>query len=194
MGMLYYTPQIWCSDNTDAIDRTRIQYGTSFMYPVSSMGAHVSAVPNEQTGRTVSLNTRAVVAMGGTFGYELDPAKLSEEEKEQIRSQVREYHKYADLINHGLYYRLSNPHEDEIAAWEMFSEDGKEALISVVCLAVHGNMTVNYVRLRGLKKDCFYRDEATGVVYPANALMQIGLPVPVEMGEYQSYRWHFVKV
>ena len=76
----------------------------------------------------------------------------------------------------------------------MFAEDGREALISAVCLAVHGNMTVNYVRLRGLKKDCFYRDEETGRVYPANALMQIGLPIPVEMGEYNSYRWHFVKV
>ena len=194
MGMLYYTPQIWCSDNTDAIDRTRIQYGTSFLYPVSSMGAHVSAVPNEQTGRTVSLKTRAVVAMGGTFGYELDPARLSAEEKEQIRAQVREYHKYAELINHGLYYRLSNPAEDAIAAWEMFAEDGSEALISVVCLEVHGNMTVNYVRLRGLKKDCFYRDEETGRVYPANALMQIGIPVPVEMGEYNSYVWHLVRV
>ena len=194
LGMLYYTPQIWCSDNTDAIDRTRIQYGTSFVYPVSSIGAHVSAVPNEQTGRTASLQTRAVVAMGGTFGYELDPKKLSSEEKDTIRRQVEEYHKYAELINHGLYYRLSNPTEDAIAAWEMFAEDASEALISVVCLEVHGNMTVNYVRLRGLKKDCFYRDEATGTVYPANALMQIGLPVPVEMGEYRSYQWHFVKV
>ena len=194
LGMLYYTPQIWCSDNTDAIDRTRIQYGTSFVYPVSSIGAHVSAVPNEQTGRTASLQTRAVVAMGGTFGYELDPKKLSSEEKDTIRRQVEEYHKYAELINHGLYYRLSNPTEDAIAAWEMFAEDVSEALISVVCLEVHGNMTVNYVRLRGLKKDCFYRDEATGTVYPANALMQIGLPVPVEMGEYRSYQWHFVKV
>ena len=107
---------------------------------------------------------------------------------------MEEYHKYAELINHGLYYRLSNPTEDAIAAWEMFAEDASEALISVVCLEVHGNMTVNYVRLRGLKKDCFYRDEATGTVYPANALMQIGLPVPVEMGEYRSYQWHFVKV
>ena len=194
LGMLYYTPQIWCSDNTDAIDRTRIQYGTSFVYPASSIGAHVSAVPNEQTGRTTSLQTRAVVAMGGTFGYELDPKKLSSEEKNTIRQQVEEYHKYAELINHGLYYRLSNPTEDAIAAWEMFAEDASEALISVVCLEVHGNMTVNYVRLRGLKKDCFYRDEATGTVYPANALMQIGLPVPVEMGEYRSYQWHFVKV
>lgn len=194
LGMLYYTPQIWCSDNTDAIDRTRIQYGTSFIFPVSSIGAHVSAVPNEQTGRTVSLKTRATVAMSGTFGYELDPKKLSREEKAQIRQQVADYHKYAGLINHGLYYRLSNPLEDAIAAWEMFAEDGNEALISVVCLEIHGNMTVNYVRLRGLKKDCFYKDEASGAVYPANALMQIGLPIPVEMGEYRSFQWHFVKV
>ena len=194
MGMLYYTPQIWCSDNTDAIDRTQIQYGTSFLYPVSAVGAHVSAVPNEQTGRITSLQTRSRVAMAGTFGYELDPATLSEEEKAEIREQIREYHRYADLINHGLYYRLSNPGEDETAAWEMFAEDASEALITAVCLAVHGNMTVNYVRLRGLKKDCFYKDEATGQVYPANALMQIGLPIPVEMGEYKSYQWHFVRV
>ena len=191
MGMLYYTPQIWCSDNTDAIDRLRIQYGTSFVYPVSSVGAHVSAVPNEQTGRSVALSTRGLVAMGGTFGYELDPAKLSDAEKDQIRQQILDFKKYAHLITHGLYYRLSNPFSDGIAAWEMFAEDQSEALISVVCLEVHGNMTVNYVRLRGLRKDCFYRDEATGKEYPANALMQIGLPVPVEMGEYRSYRWHF---
>jgi alpha-galactosidase len=192
--MLYYTPQIWCSDNTDAIDRLRIQYGTSFVYPVSSVGAHVSAVPNEQTGRSVALSTRGLVAMGGTFGYELDPAKLSDSEKDQIRQQILDFKKYAHLITHGLYYRLSNPFSDGIAAWEMFAEDQSEALISVVCLEVHGNMTVNYVRLRGLRKDCFYRDEATGKMYPANALMQIGLPVPVEMGEYKSYRWHFTLV
>ncbi len=194
MGMLYYTPQIWCSDNTDAIDRTRIQYGTSFLYPVSSMGAHVSAVPNEQTGRVVSLKTRAAVAMSGTFGYELDPSRLSDAEKEEIRQQVRDFHQYADLIQHGLYYRLSNPAQDEIAAWEMFAEDASQALVFVVCLASHGNMTVNYVRLRGLKKDRFYKDEESGTVYPANALMQIGLPVPAEMGEYNSYRWHFTIV
>ena len=194
LGMIYYTPQIWCSDNTDAVDRVRIQYGTSFGYPISSIGAHVSAVPNEQTGRTVSLKTRGIVAMDGTFGYELDPKKLSDEEKEEIRAQIRDYRRFARLISHGRYYRLSNPLEDPIAAWEMFAEDASEALISVVCLEIHGNMTVNYVRLRGLKKDCFYKDEETGAVYPANALMQIGLPVPVEMGEYRSYRWHLVKV
>ena len=94
-GMLYYTPQIWCSDNSDAIDRLRIQYGTSFGYPVSAMGAHVSAVPNHQTGRITPLHTRGVVAMSGTFGYELDLLKLTEEEKDEVRSQIGEFRKYA---------------------------------------------------------------------------------------------------
>ena len=87
-GMLYYTPQIWCSDNTDAVDRVRIQYGTSFGYPVSAVGSHVSAVPNHQTGRKTSLHTRGVCAMAGTFGYELDPAKMTDEERKEIREQI----------------------------------------------------------------------------------------------------------
>ena len=101
-GMMYYTPQIWCSDNTDALDRLQIQYGTSFGYPVSAVGSHVSAVPNHQTGRITSLHTRGVVAMAGTFGYELNLGKLSEEEKQEIRLQVEEYRKFAPLIQTGL--------------------------------------------------------------------------------------------
>ena len=116
-GMMYYTPQIWCSDNTDAIDRLRIQYGTSFGYPVSVVGSHVSAVPNHQTGRKTPLHTRGVVAMSGTFGYELNLMKLSEEEKQEIREQIAEYKSYAPIIQNGLYYRLSNPTTEEICAW-----------------------------------------------------------------------------
>ena len=101
-GMMYYTPQIWCSDNTDAIDRLRIQYGTSFGYPVSVVGSHVSAVPNHQTGRKTPLHTRGVVAMSGTFGYELNLMKLSEEEKQEIREQIAEYKSYAPIIQNGL--------------------------------------------------------------------------------------------
>ena len=90
-GMLYYTPQIWCSDNTDAIDRLEIQYGTSFIYPASCVGAHVSAVPNHQTGRITSLNTRGIVAMAGTFGYELNLGLLTEEEKKEVKEQVKKF-------------------------------------------------------------------------------------------------------
>ena len=123
--MLYYTPQIWCSDNTDALDRIKIQYGTSFGYPVSAMGSHVSAVPNHQTGRSTTLQVRSVVAMAGTFGYELDLSTLSDEAKDIVRKQIKEYRKYAQLINYGVYYRLTNPFEEEAAAWEFVAEDGR---------------------------------------------------------------------
>lgn len=187
-GMMYYTPQIWCSDNTDAVDRIGIQYGTSFFYPISTVGSHVSAVPNHQTGRSTSLSTRAVVAMAGTFGYELDPKKLSQEEKDEIKQQILQYKKYAELIQAGNYYRLSNPFEDAYAAWLFVSEDGKQALLSVVMLEIHGNMTVSYVKLRGLMADAVYEDAKTGRCYYGSALMEAGLPIPVEMGEYLAYQ------
>lgn len=221
-GMMYYTPQIWCSDNTDAIDRVRIQYGTSFLYPVSTVGSHVSAVPNHQTGRNVSLHTRGVVAMAGTFGYELDPAKLSYEEKEEIKEQIRQYKKYAALIQNGNYYRLSNPAEDSYAAWMFVSEKGEQALLNVVMQEMHGNMTVDYVKLKGLIPDAVYEvvtgygessnaaaekevsqehENATyreaiavGRCYYGSALMEAGLPMPVRMAEYPAYQIAFQKI
>ena len=141
-GMLYYTPQIWCSDNTDALDRTQIQYGTSFGYPVSAVGSHVSAIPNHQTGRFTPFATRGITAMAGTFGYELDPQKLSEEEKEEIKKQILEYRKYADLIQEGLYYRLTNPFTENVGAWACVSEDRTRVLFSAVAFLPHGNMPV----------------------------------------------------
>lgn len=192
-GMLYYTPQIWCSDNTDAVDRVRIQYGTSFGYPISAVGSHVSAVPNHQTGRSTALKTRGITAMAGTFGYELDPEKLTEEEKDEIRVQVKNYHQYAPLIQDGLYYRLTNPFESEVGAWEFISEDASEVLLNAVMLEIHGNMTVNYVKLKGLESGKVYQDQESGKVYPADALMQVGIPLPVEPGEYQAYQIHFIR-
>lgn len=186
-GMLYYTPQIWCSDNTDAVDRVRIQYGTSFFYPASTVGAHVSAVPNHQTGRRTSLHTRGVVAMAGTFGYELDPGKLSEEEKEEIKEQLRQFRKYAPLICQGDYYRLSDPFRDVFGAWMFVSGDKSKALLSVVMLEIHGNMPVQYVRLKGLKPDAVYEDAGFHRRYLGAALMNAGLPMPMKMEEYSAY-------
>ena len=191
-GMLYYTPQIWCSDNTDAVDRLKIQYGTSFGYPVSAVGSHVSAVPNHQTGRKVSMKTRGITAMAGTFGYELDLGALSSEDKEEIKKQILDYHKFAPLIQNGKYFRLSNPYQDEICAWEFASEDGSEALLNVVMQQIHGNMTVNYVKMYGLKAGAMYQEENSGKVYSGAALMEAGLPLPIEFGEYQGYQMHFV--
>ena len=195
-GMMYYTPQIWCSDNTDAIDRLRIQYGTSFGYPVSVVGSHVSAVPNHQTGRKTPLHTRGVVAMSGTFGYELNLMKLSEEEKQEIREQIEEYKSYAPIIQNGLYYRLSNPTTEEICAWEFVHTDEKEqskVLLNIVMQVIHGNMIVNYVKLQGLEETAVYREEKSGKRYTGAALMYGGMPLPIEPGEYQAYQYCFVK-
>ena len=192
-GMLYYTPQIWCSDNTDAIDRLEIQYGTSFIYPCSCVGSHVSASPNHQTERVTTMKTRGTVALAGTFGYELNLNILSEEDKEEIRRQIAEYKKYANLVQKGIYYRLTNPQIDNQGAWEFGSEDQKEALVQVVGIKKHANMTVDYIKVRGLKENTMYREETTGKLYNSTALREIGVPKPVLHGEYQAYQWHFIE-
>lgn len=193
-GMLYYSPQIWCSDNTDAINRTRIQYGTSFFYPVSAVGAHVSAVPNHQTGRVTSFHTRGVTAMAGTFGYELNPALLSDEEKAQIREQIQTYKKYERLINEGTYWRLSDPIHDEIAAWMSVSKEQDRALVSVVRLMAEANQAAVYVRLRGLKPEAVYLEEYSGKQYSGAALMHTGIVLPFFTHEYEAYQFSFVEL
>ncbi|MBP5255187.1 MAG: alpha-galactosidase, partial [Lachnospiraceae bacterium] len=132
-----------------------IQYGTSMIYPPSVMGAHVSAVPNHQTGRVTPLETRAAVAMAGCFGYELDPERLTEAEKERIRAQIGRYRDLWDTVFRGKYYRLASPEED-VTVWESVSEDLGQALVTAVYGTVHGNMYVKRVRLRGLDPDAAY--------------------------------------
>ena len=188
-GMMYYTPQIWCSDNTDAINRVKIQYGTSFFYPVSVVGAHVSAVPNHQTGRSVGLNTRGVVAMAGTFGYELNPALLGEEEKAMIKRQVQTYKEYESLICDGTYYRLASPFTKPFAAWMSVSRDKKQALVSVVRLESEGNAASMYVKCKGLNPDAIYLDENTGALYDGASLMAAGLVLPRANSEYEAYQF-----
>jgi alpha-galactosidase len=172
LGMLFYCPQIWTSDNTDAIDRIKIQYGTSFAYPVSTMGAHVSAVPNCDTKRLVPINTRAVVAMSGTFGYELDLNLISDVEKEEVKKQIVTFKKYYDLLQHGLFYRLTDATKNtNEAAWMTVSNDKKEALLNIVILSVSGNGTNRFIKLSGLDSDASYKDSDSGLIYPASALM-----------------------
>lgn len=189
-GMLSYTPQIWCSDNTDAIDRLKIQYGTSFFYPVSTVGSHVSAVPNHQTGRNTSLEVRGCVAMAGTFGYELNPALLSLEEKDEIREQITIYKKLQALIFSGDYYRLSDPSRDNFAAWNIVSKDKTECLITVVVLENHSNMAVNYVKAAGLDPEMIYEDQ-NGNKYQGAALMQGGIPIVPARKDYATYQFVF---
>ena len=193
-GMLYYTPQIWCSDNTDAINRTRIQYGTSFFYPVAAMGSHVSAVPNHQTGRVTSMHTRGVAAMSGTFGYELNPALLNAKEKAEIRAQLAQYREYQELIREGDYYRLSNPFQDNFAAWMVVSDDRSKALVSVIRLTAEANPPAAYVTLKGMEENAFYREKTTGKVYPGAALMEAGILLPAAVSEYEAYQIELERV
>ena len=188
-GMMYYTPQIWCSDNTDAINRVKIQYGTSFFYPISAVGSHVTAVPNHQTGRSVSLITRGVVAMAGTFGYELNPAIMNEEEKNIVKQQILTYKKYESLICEGTYYRLSSPFTEPFAAWMSVSGDKKQALVSVVRLEAEGNAASMYLKCKGLNPNAVYREESTGVIYDGAALMAAGLVLPRAKSEYEAYQF-----
>lgn len=188
-GMLYYTPQIWCSDNTDAIDRLAIQYGTSFGYPVSAVGAHVSAVPNAQTGRTTPIDTRAVVAMSGTFGYEMDLGHCSPEEKEAVRRQIAFFKQHARLIQQGEYARLTPP-TGPFTAWQQTAPDGSEALVSVVTGPAGAAPPFRAVRLRGLRPQGRYRVNGGEAAYTGAALMAAGLPLPVQQGDYEAWQFY----
>ncbi|MBR2527501.1 MAG: alpha-galactosidase [Blautia sp.] len=192
-GMLYYSPQIWCSDNTDAIDRLKIQYGTSFGYPVSAMGAHISVCPNHQTGRSVPFEARAVVASAGTFGFELDPVNLSEEEAAKAREAMSFYRQTWKLRQLGDYYRLSDPFSNQdYVIWEFVSKSKDEALTEGVILRHQPNSPVFFLHLRGLDAGREYREIESGKVYTGAALMTAGLPLPLNYGDFCAFRLHFI--
>lgn len=186
-GMMYYCPQIWCSDDTDAHERTFIQYGTSFFYPTSTVGSHVSAVPNHQTGRITSIETRGVVAMAGSFGYELDLNQLSEEEKAVVAKQVTHYKEYQSLIYNGDYYRLANPFEDGMSAWSWISEDKKTILVQSVLFRAKPNVLRKTLRLMGLEAKKNYKIAGTEEVYTGVALMSGGVLLQRAVGDDVSF-------
>lgn len=168
-GMLYYMPQAWASDNTDPIERLTIQFGTTMCYPASSMGAHVSAC--DRTG----IETKAAVAMVGTFGYELDPKEMSEEDKEKVKEQVKDYHRYYNVIHFGDLYRIIAPTDDEFkCAWEYVAKDKSEALLTVVIKnrAPHDFLLI---KMKGLDPEKMYRDETDGEIYSGALLMNAGI-------------------
>ena len=185
--MMYYCPQIWCSDDTDAHERTFIQYGTSFFYPTSTVGSHVSAVPNHQTGRITSIETRGVVAMAGSFGYELDLNQLSEEEKTVVAKQVTHYKEYQSLIYNGDYYRLANPFEDGMSAWSWISEDKKTILVQGVLFRAKPNVLRKTLRLMGLEAKKNYKIAGTEEVYTGVALMSGGVLLQRAVGDDVSF-------
>lgn len=155
-GMLYYSPQIWTSDDTDAVERLGIQWGTSMVYPLSTMSAHVSAVPNHQVARVTSLDMRKAVAMFGVFGYELNPLALTEEEKEAVKAQIKEYHTYQELIQNGIFYRLDLMDKNHVG-WMVVNKERTEALVGYYTILAKPNPPYERLKLVGLKADATYQ-------------------------------------
>lgn len=174
-GMLYYAPQAWTSDNSDAVERLKIQYGTSYVYPPSCMGAHVSAVPNHQVFRNTPLNTRANTAFYGAFGYELDLSKLTEDELEQVRQQVTFMKKYRSVFQYGTFYRLSSPFESNETVWMSVSQDQKTAIVGYYRVLNEVNVGYRRIRLKGLNPDEQYRISMDGRWIEGRELMKAGL-------------------
>lgn len=178
-GMLFYMPQTWTSDNTDALSRIWIQLGTSIVYPSSSMACHVSAVPNHQNGRTTPLGMRGNVAMGGSFGYELDLTGVSAPEKAEIAAQVARYKKIEGIVLFGDMYRLRNPWRDPtFSAWMSVSKDRTEAVVTCVWMLSEANSPLIILRLKGLDPDFRYLVEELGRAYGGDELMAVGITLP----------------
>ncbi|CAM4337366.1 alpha-galactosidase [Paenibacillus alkaliterrae] len=190
-GMLYYMPQTWTSDNTDAVSRLKIQYGTSIVYPVSSMGSHVSAVPNHQVGRITSLETRGNVALSGNFGYELDLTRFTEQEKETVKTQVALYKDVRHLVQFGNFYRLLSPFEGNDTAWMFVSKNQSEAFVVYVSVLQEPNPKLNRFLLKGLDPKRDYKLDGQESVYGGDELMYAGLATPQFHGDYASKMYRF---
>ncbi len=194
-GMLYYSPQIWTSDDTDAIERLKIQHGTSLCYPCSCMGTHVSASPNHCVGRQTPFKTRGHVAMVGTFGYELDITRLSADEKVAIKEQIADFKKYNLLVREGDYYRLADPNaQSRFDAWQFVTKDQNETLFEYVSVLKTPSLFLHRVKLRGLDKAAYYLHEESSKRYSGAFLMNNGFDVPNMWGDFQSYAARFIRV
>ncbi len=193
-AMLYYSPQIWCSDDTDAIERLKIQHGTSICYPASAMGAHVSDCPNHTVGRSTPFATRGNVAMVGTFGYELDVTRIPQEDRDAIPGQIAQFNKYNPIIRTGDQYRIGNVFEDNMwDAWMFVAKDKSEAVFTFVQVLGRPNYRNRRVKLKGLDPKAMYRNEENGEIHSGSALMNAGIFIEIH-GDFSSKVVHFVKV
>ena len=193
-GMLYYMPQVWTSDDSDAIERLSIQYGTSMVYPGITMGAHVSAVPNHQVSRITPISSRGHCAMGGNLGYELDVIKLSQEEKEIVKKQIEEYKAIRRLVQFGDLFRLISPFNNNEAAWMYVTEDKANAVVTYFKKLSECNMRLKVIRFKGLNPDFNYQIAGTVEVYGGDELMYAGMVIPELKGDFQSILWIVNKI
>jgi alpha-galactosidase len=195
-GMLHYMPQNWTSDNTDGVERLKIQYGTSLVYPVSAMTAHVSAVPNHQTGRMVPLTFRGHVAMAGNFGYELDVTKMSKEDKLCVNEQIVFYKKVREVVQFGDFYRLISPFEQEFTGWIYVTEDKQQAVAFFYKVWATPNAPLVHFPLNGLAPDYQYRLNESKTVLSGEQLMNYGLNLPMKLawGDFTSVIYHLTAI
>ena len=192
LGMMRYFPQVWASDNTDAIARLPIQYGSSYLYPTISMGAHVSAVPNHQMGRITPLETRGDVAMMGNLGYELDLTSLTQEEKAVIATQIAHYKDIRPVVQFGQQYRLINPEAGSNQAAVQFNYENKVLATYVRVLSTVETVETT-LKLKNLEQDANYILQGTGQVYSGAELMYAGITVVLPQGDFLSKQFYFVK-
>ena len=200
-GMLYYSPQIWCSDDTDAVERLSIQAGTAMIYPLSTMGAHVSDCPNHALGRTTPFETRGYVALAGTFGYELDVTKIPEEDRAMIPAQTAMYHKYNDLVREGDYYRIAHYAENHYYdCYEVVAKDKSESLVTYIQVLNRPNSHSRRIRIPGLDLQAVYVieniedwPEIAQTEYRGDALQFAGINIPPLWGDFKGRLLHLVR-
>ncbi|MDE7259144.1 MAG: alpha-galactosidase [Lachnospiraceae bacterium] len=200
-GMLYYSPQIWCSDDTDAIERLSIQAGTSLIYPLSTMGAHVSDCPNHTVGRVTPFETRGYVALAGTFGYELDVTKISEQDRNMIPQQVAMYHKYNDLVRMGDYYRIAHYADNHYYdCYEVVAKDKSEALVTYIQVLGRPNFHSRRIHIPGLDPEAVYvienaQDwpEIKQTQYKGDTLYHAGINIPPISGDFKGRLMHLIR-
>ncbi len=192
IGMLYYTPQIWTSDDTDAVERAEIQYGTSLIYPMSCQSAHVSVCPNHQTGRTVSMNARHIFALTGSFGYELAPEKINNADREYIKEFIKFYNENYNIFQNGKYYRLSDPKTDNYAVFEYVYEN--RVIVGLMRLKTHAINLQTTIKLKGLDESRIYTDKESGEQYYGSQLIQFGLPVKASSNtnDFYATMWELI--
>ena len=194
-GMFFYSPQIWCSDDTDAIERLAIQEGTALIYPLSTMGAHVSVCPNHACGRVTPFKTRGYVALSGTFGYELDITKLPPEERAMIPGQVALYKRFGDLVRNGDYSRIASYSENnEYDCWASIAKDKSKALVTFVQVLNHPNYKTRFIKIKGFKDDVKYRvswpdekpEDFPAMELYGRTLANAGFPVRRDWGDFRA--------
>lgn len=193
-GMLYYMPQTWCSDNTDAVCRMKIQYATTLTYPPITIGAHISDIPNQQTGRFTPLDTRAYVAMSANMGCEMNLMHCSKDELEQLRYYIQQYKEIRETIQFGTFYRITSPFEDNICQWNFVSKDENEVIAFHYVVLSQPAAHIQLLKLKGLDENAMYRNIETGEIFGGDELMYSGISIPIKKQDFRSVYFRFQKV